>query len=176
MVVIGVCAALIAWTINQFVGEPPWWLDLPTTPLAVYGLLVQLMKHALWRFPPFQWMGVSARPFSGSWQGVVTTSHDKHATRHKVEVNIKQTWTSVSVNLRSENSSSDSFAAAYTEQREPEIHYLYRNEPASQALDTMHAHHGAARLRLVSADQLEGEYFSGRARQNHGAILLQRTR
>jgi len=52
----------------------------------------------------------------------------------------------------------------------------YRNEPKPGALATMQIHYGTARLALRDAAVLEGEYYSGRGRQNYGAIRIEKIR
>lgn len=52
--------------------------------------------------------------------------------------------------------------------------YDYLNEPNSDAVETMHMHRGTARLVLTGADQLEGDYYTGRDRSNIGVIKLRK--
>jgi hypothetical protein len=53
--------------------------------------------------------------------------------------------------------------------------YEYANDPRFAASDSMHAHRGVAIIRVSSdARRLEGEYFTGRDRQTHGSILVER--
>jgi hypothetical protein len=53
--------------------------------------------------------------------------------------------------------------------------YEYLNEPRTAAAVTMHMHRGVTRLRVEDKGRvLDGDYFSGRDRQNYGAIRLER--
>jgi len=52
--------------------------------------------------------------------------------------------------------------------------YDYLNEPKSDAVETMQMHRGTARLVLAGADELEGDYYTGRGRKNAGSIRLRR--
>jgi hypothetical protein len=38
----------------------------------------------------------------------------------------------------------------------------------------MQIHHGTARLRVIDENTLEGDYYSGRGRQNYGSITLRK--
>ncbi len=53
--------------------------------------------------------------------------------------------------------------------------YEYLNEPKPAAKETMHAHRGTARL-VLEGESLEGEYYTGRDRQNYGSLSLRRLR
>jgi len=52
--------------------------------------------------------------------------------------------------------------------------YHYLNEPKPNAMKTMHAHKGTAVLRLKNDEFMEGEYYTGRDRQNYGGLTLRR--
>ena len=57
--------------------------------------------------------------------------------------------------------------------------YEFLNEPKSHTAATMAIHRGTASLRLQRSDRedvLEGEYYTGRGRTNHGALRLVRTK
>ena len=56
----------------------------------------------------------------------------------------------------------------------PMLSYEYRNEPKPHAAATMHPHRGMTRLGLVSPGRLEGEYYTGRDRQNYGTLSLEK--
>ena len=52
--------------------------------------------------------------------------------------------------------------------------YDYLNEPNPGAEETMHMHRWTARLVLTATDRLEGDYYTGRDRNNIGVIELRR--
>jgi hypothetical protein len=80
------------------------------------------------------------------------------------------------VYLETEHSTSRSLAASLllNQPEGPTLIYQYRNEPKPNAEKTMHAHMGTALLRLKNAECMEGEYYSGRDRQNYGSLILRR--
>jgi predicted pore-forming effector associated with SMODS systems len=58
---------------------------------------------------------------------------------------------------------------------EQSVSYQYTNEPVVSARSTMHTHRGTATLVLKNGGLiLEGEYYSGRDRQNIGTIRLEK--
>jgi hypothetical protein len=52
--------------------------------------------------------------------------------------------------------------------------YNYLNEPNPGTVETMHMHRWTARLVLTGTDRLEGDYYTGRDRNNIGVIKLRR--
>ena len=56
------------------------------------------------------------------------------------------------------------------------LSYEYLNEPVAAAGATMHAHRGTARLVLQGESDLDGEYYTGRDRQQYGALRIHRIR
>lgn len=54
------------------------------------------------------------------------------------------------------------------------LSYEYENQPRPGALKTMEIHIGTAWLVFTDGRVLEGYYYSGRGRQEHGSIHLER--
>ena len=172
-------AFFVAWGISTLMGkfqsQPPFWLEVSGTA-GLYGLGYELFKHRLWRIKLSRWLCRVRTPnIDGKWQGVVRTSFDQHAEQHSVSVEICQNWTEVSIRLKSGHSHSRSLIGAITVDDENVLTYEYLNEPSPGAVNTMHTHRGTARLRISDdRTRLEGEYYSGRDRQNQGVLVLKR--
>jgi hypothetical protein len=154
----------------------PWWLDAPST-MGFYGLFYVWFDKKLWRIGLLRRLGLVKVPIlDGHWQGVVRSSYDNHSREHQVEVQVKQTWTRISIRLESGSSRSHT-TLAHIDIFSPEgivLSYQYQNDPAPGAVDTMQIHHGTARLRVIDENTLEGDYYSGRGRQNYGSITLRK--
>lgn len=154
----------------------PWWIDAPST-MGIYGIMHTLFDKKLWRINLLRQFGLVKLPIlEGDWHGTLSTSFDEHASRHDVEVQIKQSWTRIVLSLRGRDSKSHTVAATLlTESFEGVVFsYQYRNEPLPHAVETMQIHYGTARLTLADSGVLEGEYYSGRGRQKYGSIRLER--
>jgi hypothetical protein len=154
----------------------PWWLDAPST-MGFYGFFYALFDRKLWRGGLLHRLGIVKVPVvDGHWQGFLRSSHENHSLDHRVDVQVKQTWTRISVRLESGSSHSHT-TVAHIHIFSPEgvvLSYQYQNDPAPGALDAMQIHHGTARLRVVDENNLDGEYYSGRGRQNYGSIILRK--
>jgi hypothetical protein len=112
-----------------------------------------------------------------TWNGYVTSSFDEHATKYDATLKIFQNWTRVSIVLETNYSKSSSLIAAIVTE-DPNgmvLSYEYLNEPKPNAKHTMHTHRGTAMLTIQSNRKaLEGQYYSGRDRQNFGILKFER--
>lgn len=169
-----------AWLLSRILVaaevSAPWWLDAPST-MGFYGIFFSCFDRVLWRHPALHRFGIVKVPvLEGLWKGELRTSFDEHAARHDVDVQIQQTWTRIGLGLRGKDSASQSVAATIlTESPDGVVlNYQYRNEPLSHAIDSMQIHYGTAKLILENNVTLSGEYYSGRGRQNFGAIRLRK--
>jgi hypothetical protein len=97
------------------------------------------------------------------------------AVKATLDVKIEQTWTKMLIRGDARLSKSHSLSANLITDGECTLSYEYINEPKPPALDTMHTHRGLARVVVNERGAaLDGEYYSGRDRQNIGIIELRR--
>lgn len=152
--------------------QVPWWVDAPSV-MGFYGLIYQWFDKYLW-YQQFKFISFSSIPnLQGTWVGVIHSSHGSGADVPDVILYIRQTWTRLNVRLATQNSSSYSIMAAVNthESSEPCLKYEYMNEPSALSVNTMNAHRGTANLQLSPDNQeLVGDYFTGRGRQNIGTM------
>jgi len=176
LLIIAVAAFGLAWVIAALIGTArvPFWLDVPATG-TLYGILYKVFEHWGWKLDLLHRLNaVSVPNFSGNWRGSISSSFDR-VDKHAVEAHISQSWTHLSVTLSSEYSESHSIVGSVDTGSEVVLSYQYENTPRPHAKVTMHAHRGTAVLKLSSdGNQLHGEYYSGRDRQNYGEIELTR--
>src|SRR5262249_53247387 len=143
---IAATAVLLAF-VNHFImtaiaWHPPFWLEIPGT-FTLYGLSYELFRRRLWRLQPVRTLcRIRVPNLEGHWRGVLKSSFDEHAAKHSVTVDIKQTWTDISVRLNSEHSCSRSLIGAITVDDEDVLFYEYLNEPRAGSVGTMHTHRG----------------------------------
>lgn len=155
----------------------PWWLDAPST-MGIFGLEFKLFDKVLWRQEWIHRIGLVKIPdLEGKWHGHIKSSFDQNSNDHEVNVRIRQSWTRFSLLLESANSASQTLIGSLQVKpaEGPVLSYQYRNEPKPGAVETMQIHYGTARLVLRNASILEGNYYSGRGRQNYGSIYLKKS-
>jgi hypothetical protein len=176
-----IVSVLSAWFLNRVLGvlqfNLPWWIDAPSV-VGFYGVFYNIFDKYLWRVPILQRIGLVKVPdLNGTWKGDIVSSFDAQATKHDVTVEIRQSWARISINVGTQNSKSHSLTAAILTENQNTImiSYEYLNEPRPNAKTTMHTHRGTTRLTLASDSQtLEGDYYSGRDRQNFGVLSIRR--
>jgi SMODS-associating 2TM, beta-strand rich effector domain len=180
IVLASVTAAYLTHAVVDLIGTPPWWMEIPSV-LGSFGILYSLFNRVLWRLRSARALRLVRIPdLIGNWQGVVQSGVAQYAAQqHNVEVDIRQTWTHISIRVDAEQSHSNSLsgmvlthgAAGAT------LIYEYLNEPKPSAVPTMEAHRGTARCLLGDAwrpDRIRAEYYSGRGRQGFGSMTLTR--
>jgi hypothetical protein len=170
-----------AWSLNRILGTiqftVPWWIDAPSV-IGFYGLFYAIFNKYLWKWRILRTMGVVRIPdLNGTWNGYVVSSFDKHVTKYNATFKIFQNWTRISIILETNYSKSSSIIAAIITEdpNNTVLRYEYRNEPMPNAKDTMHTHQGTAWLAIQPNEKvLEGEYYTGRDRQEYGMLRFER--
>jgi hypothetical protein len=174
-----VAAYLLHVILEKYKLAVPWWIDAPSV-IGFYGLFYIVFNNWLWRTSLVRKIGLVKLPdLNGTWTGYIASSFDEHAGRHNGQLLINQTWTRISITLKTDNSQSHSLIGGIITQNAAAnvLDYEYSNEPRSHAVATMHAHRGTARLILNKNNDLwilEGDYYTGRDRQNYGTLHMER--
>lgn len=176
-----VAAYVLHVILEKYKIEVPWWIDAPSV-VGFYGLLYTAFDKWLWKTGIVRALGLVKLPdLNGVWTGHVASSFDAHAHKHEAQISIRQSWTRISVALKTDKSRSHSLIGGIITQNSAAnvLNYEYANEPRADAKDTMHAHRGTARLVLGITDDmcvLEGDYYTGRDRQNYGSLYFEKNR
>lgn len=172
---------LLTWFLYSILGaiqiSLPWWFEAPSV-MGFYGLLYSIFDDWLWRKSIFRYIKLVKTPdFNGRWKGCIRSSFDDYNTKINANIEIFQHWTQLSVILKTDSSESQSSTAAIitANQDIPVLCYEYSNEPKINAIKTMHAHRGTARLKLTSNQVFEGEYYTGRDRGEFGLLYFERS-
>ncbi|HIE35961.1 MAG TPA: hypothetical protein EYP89_01845 [Candidatus Omnitrophica bacterium] len=180
LLVLAVLSIALSWGFYKILDylqtSLPWWIENPSV-LFFYGIIFVIFDKWLWRY--FTFIGLIKTPnLNGEWNGYIKSSFDDHASEIKATLKIFQDWTRIKVLLVTEQSSSRSETASIIIST-PEGEYLsyqYINEPKPGAVETMSIHRGTARLLFnKEKNSLEGEYYSGRDRQNFGSLYFVRS-
>lgn len=178
-VILVIVSVLFALLLNRILNTlqyfPPWWIDVPSF-VGFYGLFYMIFDKYLWRASFFRTIRLIKVPdLNGIWKGHLTSSFTSNAKKYNVTIKINQSWTKISINMGTQYSKSRSLTASLLVEYFDEIilSYEYLNEPLPNARSSMNIHRGATRLTLLSGHQeLDGDYYSGRGRQNFGALYV----
>lgn len=164
--------------------DPIWAILLPPpSAIGCYDLFLKLFDKYFWKLQFLRKLGLVRVPYlHGPWIGHVTSSYDPNKQKN-VAVKIEQTWSNMLIELESDDSKSETLMAAIylKSANTTELLYEYHSEPRDLAVKSMHPHDGSAKLkfsRTVSQGSaklvLRGSYFTGRGRERHGEIYLEK--
>ncbi|MCX6724331.1 MAG: hypothetical protein NT155_04175 [Candidatus Staskawiczbacteria bacterium] len=154
----------------------PFWVEIPSIS-GVYALLFYLFDNFCWKWDFFKKIHlIIAEDLNGEWEGVAKSSYDKFKSNIKIVLKIKQKATNIIVNGIFDNSKSVSFNENFENSEidaDVALFYFFRNQPNYNAPETMAMHEGCVKLVYNKKDKsLEGYYYSGRDRNNHGTIKV----
>lgn len=173
-VALAVLSVLLVWLLDVVLGvanfDPDWWLSVPSFG-GFYAVLYRLFDSHVWRWRLWRNLALLKVPdLSGEWTGYVESSYG-NGSIHEVTISITQKWSKFVVRFETEQSRSYSISGALkvADVVNPELSYLYVNEPKASAPDTMGIHRGTATLELKQ-DALEGDYYTGRGRMRSGRL------
>lgn len=138
--------------------------------VAIYGAAILLYDRWLWA-----WLS-NIPDLRGSWSGAIDSSHNGGA-RVNCVVRIRQTWSRLMVELETTESNSHTTMAALFQDQPGDrgLKYEFVTEPKGRAVETLQIARGVCNLGLPDdADQMSGNYYTGRGRANHGEISIKR--
>ncbi len=158
----------------------PWWVEMPSV-LGFFGLFIRLFDNYFWRSRLVQSIEPLQIPdLNGVWQTEIRSSHEGFDVSIQASTIIRQTATRMCIALETDRSSSYSVHAALIRTYKLskfELTYNFINKPKADSLSNMSTHFGTAWLQVHdSSETMDGEYYSGRGRQNFGRIILHRIR
>lgn len=125
--------------------------------ISVAAVLLVCYEKLLWRYDPFVKMPYVA----GEYTGTLVSNYDR--AERKGIIKIKQTFLSVEVSLKTEESKSRSVSGSIEEIfGMTELIYTYMNEPNSSVRDRSAIHFGTANFVIDEKDYLVGRYYTDR--------------
>lgn len=148
-----------------------------------------VVSRVLWNLWPISKLIGSPPDISGEWTGHLYTDTDEYDDEDVVAVNelghdlvkmevalrIKQSWDQILVELDGPNSPSKSTGATILFDHEPPtITYNYDNE-GDDFQDELDQHAGTTTVEYdPETETLEGTYYTGPNRENHGHLIVER--
>jgi hypothetical protein len=170
-----IAALFLHTTLGTFNLDIPWWVESPSV-MGFYGLFHIWFDNVGWHLRVAGIRLSSIPDIRGTWVGSIKSSYQDGGQTQAV-IYIRQTWMRLIVRLETETSRSVSTMAALNtyEAAESGLKYEYLNEPGNFSVPTMQIHRGTTHLQ-ISPDEtiLEGDYYTGRGRQNIGSMVFQR--
>lgn len=137
---------------------------------AIFAILYCLFDNILWKFKIFR-----NRDLSGKYKcdGISKDKTQKEKDCFTATITIKQTWTKISINLRTDKSHSDSFMAKISENGVGDIRldYCYTNSTNQTNKDMVSMHTGTASI--IFSSEIKGKYYNQPDdRMRYGELVL----
>lgn len=159
------------------INEVPSWVVWPVSAATVYGILYWLFAKYAWKFWPLNSF-LKVPDLSGEWHchGQEIKPDRTPGYKWEGEVTITQNWDKLRVRLKTEQSGSNSIAAALVHDEIDgfRLLYNYRNDPRADQPE-LQPHRGFADITFKPDLKTgEGEYFNGQGRFTFGLMKLTR--
>jgi len=176
-----VLAIVSGWLFNQILSylpfSIPWWMETPSV-LGLFGVYFWLFNNHLWNKWPLKHLAWFKIPdLNGKWDVLITSSYQGFEEEIPAKAVIRQTATRLCVSLETDRSRSYSTSGSLlkTERLNTfELIYQFINQPKPDAIFTMANHYGTTWLTIEDNQSIEGEYYTGRGRQQFGKIRFYR--
>lgn len=139
------------------------------TFIVSFGILFWLFDTKLWKLKIINNF-VGCPDVSGKWKGYIYSTNYQPT---ETNVEIRQTWTKISINLKTKTASSKSETLAFFTQDSgnPELHYIYYNKVRDTTY--LKSHGGTGFLTFFKEKKmLKGEYYTDEHRKNNGKLIL----
>lgn len=142
---------------------------------SVYGALYWLFSRHLWKVASVARL-LKVPNLAGKWSCEGVTLEKAPNITWLGTVTIIQSWDKLRIHLQTEQSASDSIAAALLHDEAVGYRLLYHYENRPRIGETaLSAHHGFAELTFAhDENSATGEYFNGRGRNTWGTLKLTR--
>lgn len=137
---------------------------------AIFTLLNYLFDNFFWKIKIFGNIDLSGKY---QCEGVSKDKSQKEKDRFVGTITIKQTWTKISVNLKTDKSHSDSFMAKISQNGVGDLRldYCYTNNTNQTNKDMVSRHTGTATI--IFSSEIKGKYYNQPDdRMRYGELVL----
>lgn len=137
---------------------------------AIFTLLYYLFDNFFWKIKIFGNIDLSGKY---QCEGVSKDKSQKEKDRFVGTITIKQTWTKISVNLKTDKSHSDSFMAKISQNGVGDLRldYCYTNNTNQTNKDMVSRHTGTATI--IFSSEIKGKYYNQPDdRMRYGELVL----
>lgn len=152
-------ALSLCYNLFGFIGEA----------IAIAALLMAAFNKWAWKWKCLSWthdIPVLAKKYKGTFVS------DFDGEERSTQITIDQTFLTVKIQLKTDESSSRSLIASLIEMHGiRHLIYTYQNDPRAEIQDRSPIHYGTVILNVSNRMTLDGNYFSGR--KTRGSMTLE---
>lgn len=143
--------------------------------IGVTSIFMAIFNKHLWRWKPLNQITGKTPILHKKYRGTIIYNLNNSPKKRTVSIYIDQTFLSVSVKLKTAESSSSSLIGAVTTiNNEKQLIYTFNNTPNANLQDRSEIHYGTAMLNVDNTAVLSGNYFTGRL--TRGSIKLKQSK
>ena len=147
---------------------------------ALYGVLIILFDRFIWKLDLLCKIGIVKVPnLNGIWKGCLISSRHNYENEIPIIVNIHQTWTKLSITLKTDQTESESLMAAFKVKNPSllDFRWEYVSNSRPQYYHKEYSHTGVTSLKIntngsIIANNLSGRYYTDIGRRSYGEITL----
>lgn len=176
VILTGLISSVILW-LHQVEGLS--FMSVATvSTAAIYFALHWVFNNYVWKKVPL----LKIPDLNGVWSvRGETLSEDDGVIKYnwEAEIDIEQTWEKISINLKTKQSSSESYTATLAKKSGTRggwvLHYSYSNSPDASQFHELNSHRGYCEV-IFDKDLTSGEaaYFNSNGRRTFGKMYLTR--
>ncbi|WP_393935145.1 Cap15 family cyclic dinucleotide receptor domain-containing protein [Aeromonas rivipollensis] len=176
VILTGLISSVILW-LHQVEGLS--FMSVATvSTAAIYFALHLVFNNYVWKKVPL----LKIPDLNGVWSvRGETLSEDDGVIKYnwEAEIDIEQTWEKISINLKTKQSSSESYTATLAKKSGTRggwvLHYSYSNSPDASQFHELNSHRGYCEV-IFDKDLTSGEaaYFNSNGRRTFGKMYLTR--
>lgn len=175
VIITGLISSVILW-LHQVDGFS-FMAGATVSTAVVYFVLHWIFNNYVWKVPLFK-----IPDLNGVWSvRGETLSEDDGVIKYnwEAEIDIEQTWEKISINLKTKQSSSESYTATLAKKSGTRggwvLHYSYSNSPDASQFHELNSHRGYCEV-IFDKELTSGEaaYFNSNGRRTFGKMYLTR--
>ena len=130
--------------------------------ISLAALVMVVFNKWAWKWKCINWF-LNMPVLAKSYKGAITSNWLGEIKEHNAFLDVEQTFLSVSINFKTDESRSHSTLAAIDTSGNPaRLIYVYQNEPKGELVDRSARHVGEAELLVNESGELSGNYFTSR--------------
>lgn len=167
LVGVGVAAAVIQFILNGISGLNEA-VRLISTSITVAFLFHLLFHNVLWKFHIFRPYIVKVPNLQGTWEGKIRSVGNSEVTEIDTKIIIRQTFTTISVEVQTSNMTSSSYIAGFcfhSDSGNVELSYSYNSKSKLNQREKNPWHEGSCKFLVNEGGKkmtMDGEYWTSR--------------
>ena len=153
---------------NTFISNAKSLFEYAGYAITVSSIFMWIFNVWLWRWKPVNVIAGKIPVLTKCYKVTIKYIRDGKEETRDTTIHIDQTYLHVSVNLRTNESYSNSITATIKKiDNNYNLIYTYLNTPKATLRQNSEIHYGTAMLRIDNPEYLEGDYYTSRHTSGH---------